>query len=287
MTEMITPGQRKQFERLAEDALEGEIGISKRVAQRALGRGDEIMEEFRNLIREKGGNPHNRVASSYNYPVGYNGAKGLEEQATILLETYQFPLRPLASVKTLPEGAEGLWVFPLIQDIVPAECEHPYNYAVDFVLERLGRNRQFNNWRQNRTGHIYLRQSERSLHLWNRLTILQGNGELTPVVPAQFGKMHRGESVDYAREDALCNEILFGAYHNGVMLLTHPEREQVWEQLHLDCGGDEYAPDGDGQFVYAPCFYWNVGKLHFYAYRTAHAHKLYGSSSGFPPQVEA
>lgn len=50
--------------------------------------------------------------------------------------------------------------------------------------------------------------------------------------------------MDYVREYALENELLFGAYHNGVLLLTHPERVQVWDQLHIDCVGDEYAPRG-------------------------------------------
>lgn len=285
MTEMITSGQNKQFKRLVEDALGGkEVNITKREAQRALGHGDEIMAEFLSLIRAKGGNPHSRVSSNYDYPKGYNGAKDLDEQATILREQYQFPLKPLASVKTLPEGAEGLWVIPLIQGIVPLQCEHPYNYGVDFVLERLGRNRQFKNWRQNKTGHIYLQQREHTLHLWNQLTLLQGSGELTPVVPAQFGKKHRGESVDYAREDVMDNEFLFGAYHAGVMLLTHPEREQVWEQLHIDCGGDEYAPDGDGEFVLAPGFCWLDGGLRFSTHWAGRADGRFGSVSGFLPQ---
>jgi hypothetical protein len=284
MTEMITSGQIKQFRRLTEDALGGEVNITKKEAQRALGRGNEIMEEFISLIREKAGNPHKRTSSDYGYPKGYTGAKELDEQATILREQYQFPLKPLASVKKLPEGAEGLWVIPLIKDIVSLQCEHPYNYAVDFVLERLERNRKFKNWRRGKTGYEYLRQSERTLRLWSQLTLAQGNGELTRVVPAQFGKMHKGESVDYVREDVLDNEILFGVYHIGVMLLTHPEREQVWEQLHIDCAGDEYTPGGDDKFVSAPLFYWDDGKLHFNDCWTRIDINQYGSVSGFVPQ---
>lgn len=284
MTEMITPGQVKNFRRLGEDALDGEVNITKRVAQRALGRGNEVMAGYLDLIRELGENPHNKEASNYGYPKGYSGAKELEEQATILREQYQFPLKPLASVKTLPVGAEGLWVIPLIQGIVPLQCEHPYNYGVDFVLERLGQSRKFRNWRQGETSHLYLRQSERTLRLWNQLTLMQGSGELTPVVPIQFGMTHRGESVDYAREDVLDNEFLLGAYHVGVMLLTHPEREQVWEQLHIDCGGDEFAPAADGRFVSAPIFDWFDGGLLFNTDWARSANRQGGSASGFVPQ---
>ncbi|MFA4880359.1 MAG: hypothetical protein WC650_01885 [Candidatus Doudnabacteria bacterium] len=228
-------------------------------------------------------NPHDKVESNYEYPKGYNGAKEPEEQATILREEYQFLLKPLANINKLPEGAEGFWVIPPIQNIVPSNCEHPYNYAVDFVLERIGKSREFRNWRQGKTGHLYLRQSKRTLSLWNQLTLIQGE-KFTPVVPAQFGKKHRGESVDCARENVLDNEILFGAYPIGVMLLTHPEREQVWEQLHVDCGGDEYAPDGDGEFVSASLFDWYDGELHFNTRWTYLANRPYGSASGFVPQ---
>lgn len=228
-------------------------------------------------------NLHAKVDSDYEYPKGYNGPKDLDEQATILCEM-QFPLKPLAtSVKTLPEGAEGLWVIPSIQQIAPSSCEHPYNYAVDLVLERMGKRREFTNWRQGRTGHLYLRQSERTIRFLDQLVSTQG-GEFTPVVPAQFGIKHRGESVDYACEDATDNEFLLGVYPIGVMLLTHPEREQVWEQLHIDCGGDEYAPDGDGRFVSAPIFDCSDGRLHFYTYWTYYARRRYGSASGFLPQ---
>lgn len=232
-------------------------------------------------------NPHAKVESNYEYPEGYNGAKDLDEQATILREKYQFPLKPLASVKTLSKGEEGLWVIPLIKQFVPSQCEYPYNYGVDFVLERIGKSREFTNWRQGKTGHLYLREGKRTQSLWNQLMLIQGGEEFTPVVHAQFGKKHRGESVDYAREDVLDNEFLFGAYHIGVMLLTHPEREQVWEQLHLDCAGDEFASDGGGEFVSAPVFAWYVGELHFGTRWAGLAGRRCGSASGFVPQNES
>jgi len=275
---MITSEQVKRFERLTGDTLGGKINITEREAQRALGRGDEIMERFTRLIHEKGENPHRRISSYFNYPKGYSGAKDLDEQATILREQYRFPLKkPLARVKKLPEEAEGLWVIPLIQDIVPLQCEYPYNYAVDFVLERLGRTRELTNRRQDKTDHIYLQQREHSRCLWNQLMLAQGNGKLTPVVPAQFGIMHRGESVNYVWEDVIDNEILFGVYPIGVMLLTHPEREQKWEQLHIDCAGDTYASDEVPIFSCDKSLFFATGKKNLQS-------KQFGSVSGFIPQ---
>ena len=104
------------------------------------------------------------------------------------------------------------------------------------------------------------------------------------VIPAQFGFRHRGKSVRRARETFYDNEFGLGAFAVGTMLLTHPEREVEWEQLHIDCSGDEYSPDADGQFVGTPFFNWFDGKLRFGVDWTVDANERYGSASGFLPQ---
>jgi hypothetical protein len=68
------------------------------------------------------------------------------------------------------------------------------------------------------------------------------------------------------------------------MLLTHPEREVQWEQLHVDCAGDEFAPDADGDFSDAPIFGFDGGKVKFYADWFGNAHGSYGSASAFVSQ---
>lgn len=284
----ITPKQRKQITRLCEDALDSDdCRLAQGASQvRLIERGDILQKRFLQLVHELGQWRYadEEVSSTYGYPDGYSGVRALEEQATILREQYQFPLKPFAKVEVLPDGAEGLWVIPLIQWIAPAQCEHPYNYGVDFVQERLGKSRAFKNWRKGQTGHEYLRQSEHSLRMWNQLTLAQGSGELTPVVPAQFGLRHRGRSVRRARALFVKNEFGLGAYAGGVMLLTHPEREQVWEQLHMDLSGDEFAPGAGGRFVDAPIFRWGDGELHFHTYRVGFFCERYGSVSAFFPQ---
>ncbi|HQI74664.1 MAG TPA: hypothetical protein PLY37_02270 [Candidatus Pacearchaeota archaeon] len=65
------------------------------------------------------------------------------------------------------------------------------------------------------------------------------------------------------------------------MLLTHPEREVQWEQLHVDCAGDEFAPDADGDFSSAPVFDFNVGGVGFGASWFDDADGDYGSASAF------
>jgi hypothetical protein len=48
--------------------------------------------------------------------------------------------------------------------------------------------------------------------------------------------------------------------------------------------GQKQNPDGDGQFVNAPNFNWNDGKLHFLTFWTNNTNKQFGSASGFVPK---
>ena len=104
------------------------------------------------------------------------------------------------------------------------------------------------------------------------------------VVPAQFGLRHKGRSVRRAREVFTANEFGLGAFAIGIMLLTHPEREVQWEQLHVDCAGDEFAPGADGVFSGAPLFHFDVGRVKFRASWYDRARGLYGSASAFVSQ---
>jgi hypothetical protein len=152
------------------------------------------------------------------------------------------------------------------------------------VLSLIGKSRTLKNWREGQLGDKYLRQSEINEKMFAKFCEQQ-KGDII-IIPAQFGLTHRGRSVRRAREMFADNEFGLGAFAIGCMLLTHPKREQVWEQLHIDCAGDEYAPDGGGEFVGAPVFIWNDGGLHFGAGWTGGAGERYGSASGFVPQIE-
>jgi hypothetical protein len=80
-------------------------------------------------------------------------------------------------------------------------------------------------------------------------------------------------------------EFGLGAFAVGSMILTHPEREIRWEQLHIDCAGDECSEDADGVFSLAPFFFFFDG-VGFDAGGCSSANERYGSASGFLP-VEA
>lgn len=220
------------------------------------------------------------VASSYTYPSNY-AVKPLAEQIAVLCKLFCLDgaktLAYAEKLPKLPEGAEGWFAVPKWQAV-----DDTYGKAVVIVLAHIGNKRKFKNWRERKLGREYLRQSERTEQMFAKFCEQQ-EGDII-IIPDQFGLRHRGRSVRRARVVFAGNEFGLGAFANGCMLLIHPEREQVWEQLHIDCAGDEYAPDGDGKFVCAPVFYWDDDKLHFDTHWTNNAYKQYGSASGFVPQ---
>lgn len=199
------------------------------------------------------------VASSYAYPNGYS-VKPIAEQIETLAKLFGLDgkkaLAFAENLPELPEGAEGWFAIPKWQTVA-----NTYGEAVEKMLAFIGKSRKFKNWREGRLGKQYLRQSQISEQVFAKLCEEQ-DGDIL-IIPAQFGLRHRGRSTRRARVVFTESEFGLGSFAVGCMLLTHPQREQVWEQLHIDCSGDEYAPDGDGGFVYAPIFDGDDGKLHF------------------------
>jgi hypothetical protein len=153
---------------------------------------------------------------------------------------------------------------------------------VEAVFIQIGKNRAFKNYREDKLHERYLRQSEITKQAFARFASEQ-EGDIL-IIPAQFAFRHRGKSMPYGHETFPVNEFGLGVFAIGCMLLTHPERAQVWEQSHVDCAGDEYAPDADGRFVITPYFGWGSGELRFSKYWVGEDNEQFSSASGFLPQ---
>lgn len=219
------------------------------------------------------------VRSNYGYPDGYK-RKGITAQTNILRELFQgigFADEKIAE-QPLPTGAEGWFAIPKWQTMAAT-----YEEAVLKVLAMIASKRKFYNYREGALGADRFRQHIRTAEMFQVLSDQQKDHDIL-VVPAQFGLRHRGRSVRRAREVFASSEFGLGAFAVGIMLLTHPEREVQWEQLHTDCAGDEYSWNADGRFDLAPYFYFYDGGVRFAAYRVSHALLHYGSASGFFPQ---
>ena len=83
------------------------------------------------------------------------------------------------------------------------------------------------------------------------------------------------------------NECGLGAFAVGIMLLTHENRLKHYDDLWIDCAGDEYAPGAGGGFSRAPCFNFDGADLEFGARDVGGAVDGYGSASVFLPQAQA
>ncbi|MDP2655585.1 MAG: hypothetical protein Q8P17_03570 [bacterium] len=284
-----TAGQVKQINRFGSDAIEkvlAELGLDNPGAQRVIEHGDDFAEAIRTAaitslkdlsVSDK--YKDEEVQSSYAYPKGYK-VKGITEQTNILRQL--FPGIGFADEKIaeqpLPPNAEGWFAIPKWQTLAPT-----YGEAVEKVLAMIASKRKFYNYRDGQLGAEYLRQHAKTVKMFQQLGDEQKDFDIL-VVPAQFGLRHKGRSVRRAREVFAANEFGLGAFAIGIMLLTHPEREVQWEQLHVDCAGDESAPEAVGDFAHAPLFYFNDGRVGFSAYWFDGAGGDYGSSSAFLPQ---
>ena len=238
------------------------------------------------------------VASSYGYPQWYT-VKPICEQLVALAK--HFPglnaspvLACSKELPGLPQGAEGWFAVPKFEKVAKT-----YNEAVEKVLDLIGKTRTFSNYRKGNLGEKYLKLSERTAVALQMLGEKQQGDFL--LIPAQFGLAWRGWSVRKVRYNYVLNEFGLGSFIVGSMLLSHPERLVQWEQLHIDCPGDEhssgadgqfdrapvflfYGGKADGQFGRAPVFLFFGGKVEFLADWTGSAYEHCGSASGFLSQ---
>lgn len=225
--------------------------------------------------------PNEEVKSKYGYPQGY-AVKPVCEQLVALAK--HFPGLDTGSVlacsKELPglvQGAEGWFAVPKFDKVGKS-----YNEAVEKVLDLIAKTRTFHNYRKGNLGEKYLRLSERTMFALHMLGEKQKGDFL--LIPAQFGLTWRGRSVRKVRYNYAPHEFGLGSFIVGSMLLSHPEQLVQWEQLHVDCPGDEYSPVAGGQFGSAPCFGFSDGGVGFSANGVSDPNDSYGSASGFLSQ---
>lgn len=307
ITSGITDGQKKQYKRVVEDAIidAEEVVFSKVRAgtegwQRVIERGDELRTAIIETVVEKTREfsitnqfADEEVGSNYTYPDEYRGPQPIPDQIARLVG--HFPgldgVQAIAFAKSLPklpEGAEGWFTCPSIAALAKlffAEVTDPaerYCRAVNLILEKIGDSRKFHNYRQGELTPDRFQMHARTAKVLDTLGQQQPGDIL--LIPAQFGMRHRGRSTRRAREVISNPEFGLGAFTVGCMILTHPERLVHWEQLHIDCPGDKFSADADGQFAHAPFFLFYDDEVKFGARRVSDAFGPFGSASGFLPQ---
>ena len=289
MTTSITSGQRKQYLRFVEDAAEKAlevVGLDKNGVQTLLRRGGELQGGIIDLLCKHSVSnqfANEEVESSYGYLSGYEKPVAVSDQIDILCAHWP-NLNPDSALHYVSEVYPTLqfpsWVEGPFATIRPGFFSNVYGEEVKEVLEALAkaRNGKFHNYREGKLGPKYLRQSERTLSHIRRLMEQQPDSDIL-ISAAQFGIRHRGRSVRRAREVFPAGEYGKGVKNVGTMILTNPTRLQHYDDLWLDCPGDEYSPVADGVFGGAPYFCFSGGGVRFGTRDVADAFGDYGSVS--------
>ncbi len=284
----ITDGQRKQYKRFVEDAADkalAEVGLDKDGIQKLIEKGDEFQSRIVEAVRELSVNDEfadEEVESNYEYPGVYK-VRAVAEQVATLREVFpelkDATFDESIAARPLPPNAEGWFAIPRWEKLASV-----YGEAVDKMLATMrSERRRFQNYCEDRTGEEYLRQHAKTVKAFQKL-IDEQKGHDILIVPCQFGLRHRGRSVRRAHEVMNAAEFGLGAFAVGCMLLTHPERLQAYENLFVDCAGDEYSPAADGDFSHAPLFRFDDDGVEFDTQWFDDANESYGSASAFLSQ---
>ena len=177
----------------------------------------------------------------------------------------------------LPEWIEN----PLVY--VWHESVGGYHTALDLVLQAIAKERKFYNYRKGQLIPDRLRQYEATRE--SELKLKDGQPGDFLIVPSQAGDRWGGYPVNEVRESYDDGEFGLGAIAEGCRVISHPDRLIRWEELNIDCSGDEFDhPDSDTSFDCAPYFRFAYGRVEFGASRVSDAYVNDGSASGFVPQ---
>lgn len=287
----IASGQRDEIGRIAEAAAKkavDELGLDHARAQVVIERAGELKDGIRERIETlcvREDYADEEVPSSYTYPPEYR-PRSIREQVERLQAVSDFNGLDAAwaldqgqawyDSLSLPDWVEG----PLVY--IWHECmSGGYHQLLEQLLQVIADTRRFHNYRRGQLTPAQLRQHAQTVEM-ERLIKVNQPGDLI-IVPSQAGLRHRGCSTRRSHVRFMSQEFGLGSVAEACRTITHPERFMRWEQLHVDCAGDEFAPVADGQFVRAPGFVWRDGRLRFRTVRVDLVYEGYGSSSGFLP----
>ena len=261
-------------------------------AQRINERGDELKQGISRLLTELSVSDRyadEEVLSNFTYMSSYEGPHPIKEQvedvATIFSLDSSHALRFVESLPSLPEGAEEWFAIPTASALAPEvdDLDEQYCNALKLVLDRISSSRSFKNWLEGYVMSQHLRVHHRTMQALASLEESQ-KGDIL-VVPAQLGARHRGRSVRRARELFASSEFGLTSLAVGSIILTHPSRLTRWDELDMDCAGDEFDhPVSGARFDLAPVFRFDDGRVHFVSGWHGLSNGLCGSASGFLPQ---
>ncbi len=271
-------------------------GLDTDQAQRLNENGGVFQDELMELIRKHSATNQfadEVVSSNYIYPSEYQGPKPITEQIQKVAEMFGLDgskaLAFAENLPALPAGAEGWFAIPKVSVIASkhfaaiTDAKEQYCEALKLIHKKIADARSFHNYRDGQITPSRLRVHARTLHMQSELEASQ-EGDII-IIAAQLGMRHRGKSVRRARETFVGNEFGLTSVAIGTICLVHPERLVRYDELDMDCAGDEFdVPDSGDRFGRAPDFGFVGGRVGFGTIWFGYANGDCGSASAFVPQ---
>lgn len=218
------------------------------------------------------------TATRRGYPAVYR-QKPLEEQVGVLRTVWP-ALTPGTRIlererMALPAGAEALFAIPKWSKI----SSSPVGAAQD-VMRKMVERRQLRTFFPI-TAHNEFRPHQLSSQRLDAFANGQ-EGDIV-VVPAQFGALRSGVSGKAVRDSLAPNECALGFFAIGCMLLTHPKRIVCYDDLYIDCSGDDWILPNKEQFTYQPGLFFFENGLDLGISDLTSGGSIYGSPTALLP----
>ena len=242
--------------------------------------------KLRNQILGNYEDEETKYKPTYSYPDDYR-AKSLTEQIEILANVLRiddisgelFDLARTLQKIQLPVSLDGYSADGWMASFAWWMKWDNYQNAVEEVLQLISDSRKLKFYQDN-LDEKHLRQTERTSQFEQDIWRNQGENFFF-FHPFQSGLWHCGRSVRRSREVFVENEFGLGVFAVGSMLLTHSEREQEWEQIHISCSGDDHSPGSERDFNSVFEFSFDARSLLLLPHWNHCFDEQFGSASGF------
>jgi len=207
------------------------------------------------------------------YFSGYSEPKTIEEQIEILKKFFPDLDYSIRGGFLCPKAAEGLFVVPKWHKLGKTYQEAT-SRALDTLEKAYGeRIASVGKWKEK-----WYRQdirTEKSLDFIDS----QYSGDIM-LLPAQFGMRLKGSSISSARKRFHANEFGLCTYEVCMMLITHKERLQQYDDLRIYCLGDQV---NNGNLSWCASWIFVHNGLHLTLWRDDESNRHSGGVTGFLP----
>lgn len=185
------------------------------------------------------------------YPTQYQGALPIGSQIRIIADAFSLdpnPVFALANRPTdIPLQAEGVFAIPRFDKVA-----QDYEGAVRCVQSKIKEAHALHIGSRDLDPQHLERTSRNSLAYVTFVDRCPDSDIL--LVPAQFGQLHAGKSVEVVRRIVGSSRVEFGLglFEVLCMLLTHPARLASERALAIDVPGDQHIRSGSSVAHHAP-----------------------------------